>query len=577
MTTAEETEELTPLGLLDFARGVGLLLVVPMLVLGVVIAAHAAQASAPRRPGEPPSMVDADATPQRMVIQRAALDTMVRAAKREKGAAHSHVVTVAHQAVLVLTPRPHPYGVRALSRIPQAAEMLSGRRMLVRIPIVVARGARLVLHSRHVRQLLLESSPSEDASILGLRGTIHLRGTADQPLRITSFQPGGQVPDTTIDDGRPFVLERSGSMKLRYVHADDLGFGEGTSSGVAWVGTARAPAHGVVTHSTFTHNRFGAYTFRARHMTWAYDTFDDNQAYGFDPHDFSDDFVVRDDLALRNGRHGIIFSRGCDGNVIERNTSEFNRGHGFMIDDGRSGVTSGPRRMVGSSHNLLIQNRAFGNGHSGIEIEGGQGNEVRHNRTVANFTGIRFRSQASGDIQSNDIRRSRLYGVQVESTAGQVLVRNNMATGSWSDFTADRTGAGCREPLRRGAGAGAPTMAVASSPASCHGPPRSSSSAPLSPSGWLCCWCLWLPSARSCPAPRPVCGGDAEAPASGSGAAHEDTAKTCRPLGHPHGRVHAGAARALPAASHRRPMAPLAALGRAPTVTPRTADDRRES
>ena len=274
---------------------------------------------------------------------------------------------------------------------------------------------------------------------MGLRGTIHLRGTADQPLRITSFQPGGQVPDTTIDDGRPFVLERSGSMKLRYVHADDLGFGEGTSSGVAWVGTARAPAHGVVTHSTFTHNRFGAYTFRARHMTWAYDTFDDNQAYGFDPHDFSDDFVVRDDLALRNGRHGIIFSRGCDGNVIERNTSEFNRGHGFMIDDGRSGVTSGPRRMVGSSHNLLIQNRAFGNGHSGIEIEGGQGNEVRLNRTVANFTGIRFRSQASGDIQSNDIRRSRLYGVQVESTAGQVLVRNNMATGSWSDFTADRT------------------------------------------------------------------------------------------------------------------------------------------
>ena len=119
MTTAEETEELTPLGLLDFARGVGLLLVVPMLVLGVVIAAHAAQASAPRRPGEPPSMVDADATPQRMVIQRAALDTMVRAAKREKGAAHSHVVTVAHRAVLVLTPRPHPYGVRALSRTPR--------------------------------------------------------------------------------------------------------------------------------------------------------------------------------------------------------------------------------------------------------------------------------------------------------------------------------------------------------------------------------------------------------------------------------------------------------------------------
>jgi parallel beta-helix repeat protein len=110
-----------------------------------------------------------------------------------------------------------------------------------------------------------------------------------------------------------------------------------------------------------------------------------------------------------------------------------------MIDDGRSGVTSGPRRMVGSSHNLLSQNRAVGNGHSGFEVEGGQGNEVRLNQSVANYTGIRFRSQASGDIESNDIRRSRLYGVDIEASAGRVRVRNNLGTGSWSDFTADRT------------------------------------------------------------------------------------------------------------------------------------------
>jgi parallel beta-helix repeat protein len=316
--------------------------------------------------------------------------------------------------------------------------MLSDRRFLVRIPVVVTAGARLLLHSRHVKQLLLQSTPLEDASILGMGGTIRLRGTAQQPLRVASFQPGTGAPDTTIGDGRPFVLERGGQMKLRYVHADALGFGEGTSSGVAWVGTAGDPAHGVVTHSTFTHNRFGAYTFRARDMTWAHDTFDDNQAYGFDPHDFSDNFVVRDNLAVRNGRHGIIFSRGCNGNVIAGNTAEFNRGHGFMIDDGRSGVTSGPRRTVASSYNLLSRNHAIDNGHSGIEVEGGQGNDVLHNRLVGNFTGIRFRSLASGNIESNDIRRSRLYGVDIESSAGRVLVRNNTARGSWSDFTANR-------------------------------------------------------------------------------------------------------------------------------------------
>jgi parallel beta-helix repeat protein len=364
---------------------------------------------------------------------------MVRAAQREGEATHGRVIRVDHRPILVLPPRPHRYGARALSRIPQAAEMLSGRRLLMHVPILVTEGARLDLYSGDVRQLLLESSPSGDADLMALGGTMHLRGTPDQPLRIASFQPGSRAPDTTIDDGRPFVVDRVGSMRLHYVHADHLGFGEGATSGVAWVGRAGEPARGVVTHSTFTRNRFGAYTFRARHMIWASNTFADNQAYGFDPHDFSDHFVVRDNLALHNGRHGIIFSRGCDKNVIEHNTSEFNRGHGFMIDDGRSGVTGGPRRMVASSHNLLSQNRAVGNGHSGIEIEGGQGNEVLLNQSVANFTGIRFRNRASGAIESNDVRRSRLYGIDIESSAGLVVARNNVATGSWSDFTTGRT------------------------------------------------------------------------------------------------------------------------------------------
>ena len=431
--------EIDPIRLPAFLRGLGLLMAIPVIVAGLVTAAHLAQASAPRRPGSPPSMVDADATPQRMVLQRAALDTMIRAAGRVTRAGHSRVITVSPQhAVLVLTPRPHPYGVRALSRIPQAAKMLSGQRLLVRVPIVVTPGARLILHSRHVRQLLLRSSPFSFASILGLGGKIRLTGTPRQPLDVASFQPDVASPDTSIDDGRPFVLDRSGWMSLRYVRADSLGFGEGTTSGVAWVGTRAKPAHGVVSHSTFTHNRFGAYTFRARRMTWTYDTFNFNQAYGFDPHDFSDNFLVRDSLALRNGRHGIIFSRGCVGNVIVRNTAELNRGHGFMIDDGRSGVTVGPRRMVPSSRNLLSQNRAFDNGHSGIEIEGGRGNVVRHNRLVGNFVGIRYRAAASGDIEANDVRRSRLYGLDIESTAGRVTVRRNIATGSWSDFTAGR-------------------------------------------------------------------------------------------------------------------------------------------
>ena len=58
--------------------------------------------------------------------------------------------------------------------------------------------------------------------------------------------------------------------------------------------------------------------------------------YGYDPHDFSDNFDVAGNVAYHNGKHGFIFSRGCVHNILRGNVSYDNAGHGFMIDDGRS-------------------------------------------------------------------------------------------------------------------------------------------------------------------------------------------------------------------------------------------------
>ena len=95
-------------------------------------------------------------------------------------------------------------------------------------------------------------------------------------------------------------------------------------------------AVGDVTDAVLHHNWFGAYTFEAQGMRFLDSTFRDNAAYGFDPHDLSNDFLVERNVAHGNGRHGFIFSRGCDGNVLRDNVAYDNRGHGFMIDDGRS-------------------------------------------------------------------------------------------------------------------------------------------------------------------------------------------------------------------------------------------------
>ena len=431
--------QVEPVRLPTLLRGLGLLLVVPLLVVALVGATYVAQRSTPRRPSDPVPPAAAGVTAQRLTVQRAVLDDVTTAAPLVRHAAHGRrVARAGRPPVLVLSARGRPYGLGALLRHPRVTTMLGHRELLVRNPIVVTEGARLTLRSGQVSALLLKSSPEQFASLVGLGSSIRLSGTPSVPLEVTSYERGRHSPDVDIDDGRPFVLNLGGRMELRHVHADSLGFGEGLASGVAWVGAKGSPAHGDVTHSTFTRNRFGAYTARARGMTWSHNTFAHNQAYGFDPHDFSNHFVVRDNVAHHNGRHGIIFSRGCRGNLISGNLSQSNGGHGFMIDDGRSGVTSGPHRMAPSSHNLLNANRALDNGHSGIEVEGGRRNVVRDNEVSGNFIGVRYRDGAAGDVEANDIGQNALYGIEVEADAGLVTVVGNTAGGSWSDLTVAR-------------------------------------------------------------------------------------------------------------------------------------------
>jgi parallel beta-helix repeat protein len=227
-------------------------------------------------------------------------------------------------------------------------------------------------------------------------------------------------------------------------HADMgyLGFGTGTSSGVAWRGSQHPPdrpdlpgrpATGDVRSSTLHDNWFGAYTYEAAGMHWTGNIFRDNEAYGFDPHDSSDDFVLVRNVAHGNGRHGIIFSRGCDRNLLKDNVSYDNRGHGFMIDDGRSEDTPDERaKRLPSNQNVLVGNHAYANDGSGIEIEGGEGTVVEGNRLERNHVGVRVKDDASALVADNTLQRSRLAGVDVLAGAGKVRIKGNEITGGWA-------------------------------------------------------------------------------------------------------------------------------------------------
>ena len=346
---------------------------------------------------------------------------------------------------LALAPRDTPYTLAelrtlvpaAFSDVPGApgALLLAGH---VEVPV----GATLVIDTQ-TSDVRLPSDPSGFATIIS-RGTITVAGTAQTPVRISSWDAQQQAPDGGAADGRSFVLQIGGRMDVDHGQFEYLGFGTGTSSGVAWRGAAPKVAgptpdsgwikvQGTVTNSVFAHNHFGAYTHQAQGMRWTGNTFSHSEEYGFDPHDFSNDFVVESNTAHHNGKHGFIFSRGCDGNVLRDNTAYANTGHGFMIDNGRSAASATAQaRIDPSDDNRVTGNVAYDNAGSGVEIEGGTGNVVADNHLSRNDVGVRVKDRATASVTGNVIDGNVRYGVHVLDPAARAAIEGNHITGSWA-------------------------------------------------------------------------------------------------------------------------------------------------
>lgn len=343
---------------------------------------------------------------------------------------------------LTLAPRKTPYSLAELrTRVPAAFADLDGA-VLLKAHLEVPVGATLVIDGQ-TPDLRLTSGSSGFATLIS-RGTTTVKGTADAAVRISTWDPQRRVLDADASDGRSFVLQIGGRMDVEHGRFEYLGFGTGTSSGVAWRGAApdvagtasdagRIRAQGTVTNSVFAHNHFGAYTQEAQGMHWSGNTFSDNEEYGFDPHDFSNDFVVEGNTAHHNGKHGFIFSRGCLRNVLRGNTAYANIGHGFMIDDGRSAASATAEiRLNPSDDNLVTGNTAYDNAGSGVEIEGGSGNVVSGNHLTGNDIGVRIKDSAVATVSNNTIDRSVRYAVHVLDPAARVLIADNRISGSWA-------------------------------------------------------------------------------------------------------------------------------------------------
>ncbi|MCU1403967.1 MAG: right-handed parallel beta-helix repeat-containing protein [Glaciihabitans sp.] len=424
-------------------------LILTLLMLAVLPALLAFTAIAYSRPAAPPGPPAYNPLP--LVKDNVLVALQARELQRSRQLTAQAVGLTSPQLVpatfpdplpsIVLPARPEAYTLNEVMTIfPEAFEATADA-LLVKASIEVPEGSQLVIDSAATPNVHLLSAPAGFVTIIARKGTIDYRGTEEVPLTISSWDPEANAVDDNLGDGRAFLLTLGGRMNMSHSDIGYLGFGTGTSSGAAWrsaehgEGGGVEPATGEVTDTVLHNNWFGAYSFEAEGMRWIANTFANNEAYGFDPHDLSNDFLVQDNVAHGNGRHGFIFSRGCDRNVLRDNVSYDNRGHGFMIDDGRSedsSTSSAKAARLPSDNNQLINNHAYNNDGSGIEIEGGTGTVIKGNLLEQNHVGVRLKNDASAVVTANTITDSALAGVDVLSTASKVGISGNTIDGGWA-------------------------------------------------------------------------------------------------------------------------------------------------
>jgi hypothetical protein len=149
-----------------------------------------------------------------------------------------YVETLAGVDTLVLTAGGLPYDLGALRAL-GAAAVLEGGDVLLTTNILVAPGARLVLDAPGTT-LRMRSGRSGFVSLVAWKADLVLSGAEGAPLRVSGWDVDAAGPDTVVEDGRAYIREVSGDMRLAHVGASYLGFWAGRTSGVAWTGSSRS-------------------------------------------------------------------------------------------------------------------------------------------------------------------------------------------------------------------------------------------------------------------------------------------------------------------------------------------------
>ncbi|MEM7111578.1 MAG: glycosyltransferase [Chloroflexota bacterium] len=276
----------------------------------------------------------------------------------------------------------------------------------------------LMVEAPEVSWLKLQSDPERQVNITTVGGSIWISN-----VRVSSWDAAAKDVDKDYKDGRAYILARNGRMDIINAEVSYLGHslavsgGKGGVYGLSWrianvEAFGKELTTGYVADSEIHHNYFGFYSFGATGMVIRNNEVFENDEYGIDPHDDSNNFIVERNYVHSNGNHGIIFSKRCFNNIIRWNRSENNALHGIMLD----------RR---TNNNDVYQNVLVGNV-DGVAIWDSHDNSIYDNQVVGNQRGVRLnRKSSNNSIYDNQITRSTQYGFYLYDEAHQNQIWQN--------------------------------------------------------------------------------------------------------------------------------------------------------
>jgi poly(beta-D-mannuronate) C5 epimerase len=277
--------------------------------------------------------------------------------------------------------------------------------------IVQSPGSRMLVTAPAVTELRMVSQPYVYISGVGASAEY-------QNVKVTSWVPAGNAPDSNPQNRRPFLsYDDGGRFDISNSEISYLGTDTSKGYGVSW-GTGTT---GQADHTTFHHNLFGAYTGGAVGVAFRDNVFRNNSRYGLDPHTDSAGLVIENNEAYQNNTHGIIFSKNVNHSVVTGNRSHDNGSNGIMMDEK-------------CDFNLIKDNQSWDNRGDGVVLQGSSNDVVEDNKVTGNQVGVRVNANnlgpANGDhVRDNQIDGNKL-GIQVYGGAHDTVTETNAVTNS---------------------------------------------------------------------------------------------------------------------------------------------------